>query len=132
MKCEPVELDLGAAARSRRDRSRHSHRAAPVDDPVRRAAATVDLIDAAFAVLGDEAAVPPVVDSRGQDRQSATCAARHGVSHQLSTPLERIRSQRQLVDKLSSQLAAIDRQREHLTELLRDIDVATITDDMDA
>lgn len=137
MKSDPVELDLPSSAEVRRNGAgfrRMSMSAA--DESAGPSEAAPHLVDEAFALFaGDETVAGPVADGRaGDDLPSAACEALWGrdasgdnMSHsQLSTAALRIQRQRRLVDNLSAQLAALDRQREHLAQLLQDIDAGRL------
>jgi hypothetical protein len=137
---DPIELDLATGTRARRGRrspSRKSESAA--DASTEQTVLASSSLDEAFALFAsDEShARPADATSADNDLQSAACEALsdRGMSaadkrslSQLSTPKRRIQQQRNLVDNLSAQLAALDRQREHLAQLLQDIDAATLVD----
>jgi ABC-type transporter Mla subunit MlaD len=136
MGCDPIELDLAAGARTRLGRSESSRKDEPAaGEPVECAAVAPQLLDEAFALFEPNRERDQQADDlrAGADLQSAVCEALSGggTSHsdslsysQLSTAKQRIDRQRRLVDSLSAQLAALDRQREHLARLLQDIDAA--------
>jgi hypothetical protein len=132
MRCDPIELDLTTDARARQVRSEVLRKTGlPADRPCEQAALAPQLLDEAFALFeSDQAYAGCTDDPRAvSDVPAAVCESLSGpptsdkLSYsRLSTAQERIEQQRKLVDNLSAQLTALDRQREHLARLLQDID----------
>jgi len=143
MKSDPIEFGLAVGARTRHGRRGSSPRTElAVDDPAERTVVAPNLLDEVFALLASDETLIGQSDvaPAGNDLQSAACEALSGRGasdadslsfSQLSTPKQRIQRQRKLVDNLSAQLAALDRQREHLAGLLQDIDTGQLLDRVD-